>query len=180
MKVIVRIVASFAMASVVLALPQAARSEQGVDSREIARPADVEAWPTVGTTLRLDRTDHATPWQMRQVFMAPGDYARFLETREFSDGTTFAVLFYPVARDDSHSPPLYYAQREQAFVMEVIDRGHPDGRRFYTFTPGAERAVPLPAGNECAVCHNARGSFGGTFARMYPALARHLEEPVTQ
>lgn len=147
---------------------------------EVSRPGDVEAWPTVGTTVRLDRTDHATPWQMRQVLMAPRDYESFVSTREYADGTTFAVLFYPVVLDAAHTPPLYHAQAEIAFVMEIIDRSHADGRRFYTFAPGATRAAPLPPGNDCAVCHNARGSFDGTFAHMYPALARLTNEPAPQ
>jgi hypothetical protein len=158
------------LALLLAALPQAALSQN--HGPEIDRPADVGAWPTVGATVRLDREHGQTPWQMRQVLMAPADYAHFRRTRAFEDGTTFAVLFYPVALDSSHQPPLYYAQGEQAFVMEVIDRGHPDGRRFYTFAAGAMRAAPLAAGNECAVCHNAQGRFDGTFAHLYPALLR--------
>jgi hypothetical protein len=162
-----------AVAVVLLAAaPQAASSQD--NGPDIERPADVEAWPTVGTTVRLDRDHGQTPWQMRQVLMAPADYAHFRRTGAFADGTTFAVLFYPVALDSSHQPPLYHAQAEQALAMEVIDRSHPDGRRFYMFASGATRASPLPAGNECAVCHNAQGSIDGTFAHLYPALARGI------
>jgi hypothetical protein len=157
------------LAVLAFAASQAALSQD--NGPELERPANVEAWPTVGTTVRLDRNHGQTPWQMRQVLMAPGDYAHFRRTGEYADGATFAVLFYPVALDSSHQPPLYHAQAEHAFVMEVIDRGHPDGRRFYTFAPGATRAPPLPAGNECAACHNAQGSRDGTFAHLYPALA---------
>jgi hypothetical protein len=153
-----------------LVLPPAALSQN--HGPELERPADVAAWPTVGVTMRLDREHGQTPTQMRQVLMAPQDYAHFQRTGAFADGATFAVAFYPVALDASHQPPLYFAQAEQAFVMEVIDRTHPDGRRFYTFAPGATRARPLPAGNECAVCHAAQGSADGTFAHLYPALRR--------
>jgi hypothetical protein len=158
-----------ALLTAALVLPQTALSQN--NGPELERPAEVEAWPTVGTTVRLDREHGQTPWQMRQVLMAPADYARFRRTGAYADGTTFAVLLYPVALDTSHQPPLYHAQPEQAFVMEVIDRSHPDGRRFYAFAPGATRATPLAAGNECAVCHNAQGTREGTFAHLYPALA---------
>jgi hypothetical protein len=158
-----------ALLTAALVLPQTALSQN--NGPELERPAEVEAWPTVGTTVRLDREHGQTPWQMRQVLMAPADYAHFRRTRAYADGTTFAVLFYPVALDTSHEPPLYHAQPEQAFVMEVIDRSHPDGRRFYAFAPGATRATPLAAGNECAVCHNVQGTREGTFAHLYPALA---------
>jgi hypothetical protein len=158
-----------ALLTAALVLPQTALSQN--NGPELERPAEVEAWPTVGTTVRLDREHGQTPWQMRQVLMAPADYAHFRRTGAYADGTTFAVLFYPVALDTSHEPPLYHAQPEQAFVMEVIDRSHPDGRRFYAFAPGATRATPLAAGNECAVCHNVQGTREGTFAHLYPALA---------
>jgi hypothetical protein len=162
-----------ALLVVALALPQAALSQN--HGPDLERPADVEAWPTVGTTVRLDSQHGQTPSQMRQVLMAPADYAHFRRSGAYLDGTTFAVLFYPVALDNAHQPPLYHAQAEQAFAMEVIDRGHPDGRRFYMFAPGATRASPLAAGNECAICHNAQGSVDGTFAHLYPALARRAD-----
>src|SRR5262245_17402029 len=144
-----------ALLCLALALPQAALSQN--HGPQIERPADVEAWPTVGVTVRLDREHGQTPTQMRQLLMAPATYAHFRRAGAgaFADGTTFAVIFSPVALDTSHQPPLYHAQAEQAFAMEVIDRAHPDGRRFYLFAPGATQAAPLPAGNECAVCHNA-------------------------
>lgn len=156
------------LALLVAVLPQAALSQH--HGPELERPADLEVWPTVGATVRLDREQ--APQQMRQVLIAPDDYAHFRRTGAFKDGTTFAVIFYPVALDSSHQPPLYYARSEQALAMEVIDRTHPDGRRFYTFAPGSTRAAPLPAGNACAACHNAQGSVDGTFAHLYPGLAR--------
>jgi hypothetical protein len=143
---------------------------------ELARPDDVGRWVTVGLTVRMDRQDHATPSQMRQVLMPADDYEHFVETGGFADGTRFAVLFYPVALDASHQPPLYHGGTEEALVIEVIDRAHPDGRRFYAFAPEAMRASPRAPGNECAVCHNGRGSFDGTFAHLYPMLARRLGE----
>lgn len=163
-----RALAFLALLVAVLILSPAALSQN--HGPELERPANVEAWPTVGVTVRLDREHGQTPSQMRQVLMAPEDYAHFRQTGAFADGATFAVLFYPAALDASHQPPLYFAQAEQAFVMEVIDRAHPDGRRFYAFEPGSTHATPLPAGNECAVCHAAQGSVDGTFAHLYPAL----------
>lgn len=139
---------------------------------ELARPADIDTWPTVGTTMRMDRTDHSVPWQMRQVQIEPSAYERLVRTLAYPDGTAFAATFYPVELDTSHTPPLYHATGEIGFAMEIIDRGHPDGRRFYNFAPGAATAAALPAGNACAVCHNERGSFDGTFAHLYPTIAR--------
>lgn len=144
---------------------------------ELERPPNLEAWPTMGVTVRLDREHGQTPSQMRQVLMAPENYAYFQRAGAFAEGTTFAVIFSSVAFDGSHQPPLYFADAEQALAMEVIDRDHPDGRRFYVFAPGASRASPLAAGNECAVCHAAQGSVDGTFAHLYPAMRRFAPSP---
>lgn len=170
---------AFALVAVGLALALARDAYSQTDvaaTAELARPADVERWVTVGVTVRLDRQEHARPWQMRQVLMAPGAYEEVVRTRRYADGTAFAVNFYTLAHDTSQTPPLYHAAEEEAFAVEVIDRAHPDGRRFYTFAPGEMRAAPLPAGNACAACHNAQGSFDGTFAHMYPALARFASD----
>ena len=72
---------------------------------------------------------------------------------------------------------LYAEDKEVFFGIEVIDKSHPDGRRFYNFTNGATSATPLPAGNACAVCHNAKGGLQGTFAQHYPAITRFAKAP---
>jgi hypothetical protein len=63
------------------------------------------------------------------------------------------------------------------FALEVLDKSHPDGRRFYTYAPGAKTAEALPVGNTCAMCHNARGSLQGTFADDYPLTAHFARKP---
>jgi hypothetical protein len=170
--------AAFACVAVgfLLTLTHKAHSQPYDPAAEVARPDDLERWVTVGVTVRLDRQDHATPSQMRQVLMPAEDYERFVQTRSLADGTRLAVLFHPVVLDASHQPPLYHARAQEALALEVIDRTHADGRRFYTFAPETTRATARLPGNECAVCHNARGSFEGTFAHMYPVLAQRLGE----
>lgn len=159
-----------------LAAGPPAQSQRRADPHEAIRPADVVTWPTLGTTVRMDPATGSTPRQFRHVQIAPADFEAFVRTRAFRDGTTFAVSFYGATLDASHTPNLYHAGREQAFAMEIIDRAHPDGRRFYVFAAGATHAAPLPPGNECAVCHAAQGSFHGTFAHMYPAMAPYLAQ----
>jgi hypothetical protein len=158
------------------------------DAAELARPADIDTWPNIGATIRMSASPHmsataapaasaSTPGQLRQVQMAPDAYAAFLRTREFPDGAAFAATIYLLEHDGSFTPEIYGPSREAAFVMEVIDRGHPDGRRFYAFARGAPSAAALPPGNECAVCHKAQGTLDGTFAQFYPALSRGAEAP---
>ncbi|GAM98441.1 hypothetical protein U91I_02074 [alpha proteobacterium U9-1i] len=143
---------------------------QPAADQTLSRPADLALWPSLGTTVRTDPTNPTLPRQMRHVQMAPSAYENLVRTLQLADGATFAVTFYGVEHDTTHTPSLYFAQREQALALEVIDRAHPDGRRFYVLPAGQPSAAPLPPGNECAVCHAERGSFDGTFAHMYPTL----------
>ena len=145
---------------------------QSGDGVEATRPTDVDIWPTVGTTVRMDHDHGTVPWQMRQVQVEPGAYRELVRTGAYPDGAVLAATFYSVTLDNTSTPPLYAADKAVGFVTEVIDRKHPDGRRFYVFAPGAATAKPLPAGNSCAACHNAQGSLDGTFAQHYPTIAR--------
>jgi hypothetical protein len=142
----------------------------------LERP-DITMWPTLGTTVRVQAGDGVTPWQMRHVQMEPGAYVELLRSGRYPDGAMLSADLHGVALDTAHTPPLYAAGEEVALVLEVIDRAHPDGRRFYAFTPGMRNATALPPGNECAVCHSAQGSFDGTFAHLYPATSHLAQRP---
>jgi hypothetical protein len=142
------------------------------DAQSLARP-DITMWPTLGTTVRVDPANPTIPAQMRQIQIEPEAYHRLLETRAYPDGTMLAARFHSVQLDTSHQPPLYHASQDLMLAVEVIDRSHPDGRRFYMFADDAVNSTALPPGNQCAVCHAAQGSFDGTFAHLYPATA-HL------
>jgi hypothetical protein len=138
---------------------------------ELTRP-DITMWPTLGTTIRVDPANPDIPAQMRQIQIEPTAYEGLIATRAYRDGTMLAARFHSVALDTAHNPPLYHADQDVGLAIEVIDRSHPDGRRFYLFASNATTAAALPPGNACAVCHTAQGSFDGTFAHLYPATAR--------
>lgn len=162
-----------ALATATLAQASQQPATVKADLAPLSRP-DVSTWPTIGSTMRTDPAKPTIPAQLRQVQMEPGAYRRFVASRKFDDGAAFAVLFYSVALDTSHAPPFYHSGKEVAFAMEVIDRSHADGRRFYLFAPGAKQAAALPAGNECAICHRTRGTFDGTFAHLYPLISSRV------
>jgi hypothetical protein len=114
------------------------------------------------------------PAQVRVVRMAPDDYAAFLVTGEYRDGTVLTASLYALTISETTAADVFGTSREMAVVAEVIDRGHPDGRRFYVFAPGADRATALPPGNDCAECHRENGHFDGTFSLFYPSIARRV------
>jgi hypothetical protein len=157
---------------------QAGTSSAGPNHDEVSRPADLYAWPTLGTTLRMRLDGSNVPDEMRHVQVEPKAFDRFRSEGEFPDGTTFAVTFYALEQDGKHSPktdgePALYAQgRQRFFGLEVLDRRHADGRRFYSFPPDAYKARALPAGNACAACHRSEATVQGVFAQYYPAMRK--------
>ena len=137
----------------------------------VTRPADVETWVTLGTTIRATAADPATPNQFRHIQIEAGAWRALKATGRLPDGAVLAATFYS-ARREAETPVLYAADKEAFFALEVLDKAHPDGRRFYNFPPGATSATALPPGNACAACHNAKGALQGTFAQDYPLAAR--------
>jgi hypothetical protein len=146
----------------------------------MSRPADLAGWTTLGATLRMSAAAPSVPEQFRQVQLKPADYQAFLRDRAYPDGAAFGVTFHKARRDESETPTLYAPDKEFLFALEVLDKRHPDGRRFYTFAPGATAAQPLPPGNACAACHNAKGDLQGTFSRDYPLTAAYVPGPAEQ
>jgi hypothetical protein len=137
----------------------------------LARPADVETWVTLGTTIRATAADPATPNQFRHIQIGPGAWRALKASGRLPDGAVLAATFYS-ARREAETPTLYAGDKEVFFSLEVLDKAHPDGRRFYNFPPGATSATALPPGNACAACHNAKGALQGTFAQDYPLAAK--------
>jgi hypothetical protein len=146
----------------------------GADT-SLTRP-DVANWVSIGATLRVSEANPALPNQFRHVQLEPGAYKALTASGAYPDGARLAVTFYS-ARHEAEMPTLYAEDKEAFFGIEVIDKSHPDGRRFYNFTNGAMSATSLPAGNACAVCHNAKGGLQGTFAQHYPLIAKFAKAP---
>lgn len=166
--------AALVVAGTMAAVAVLAKGEAPTPSGErLARP-DVATWPTLGMTARTAGMDAPQPAQFRQVQMESNGYRHFVKSGAFADGTMFSVKFYAVKFDKSQSPPLYFAGDQTAFAAEVIDRKHPDGRRFYLFAGTDQSATALPAGNECAQCHKQHGTLDGTFAHLYPLTANRV------
>jgi len=141
------------------------------------RPADADRWVFLGSTLHMKAEQPAEPQQLRVVHVDPAAYDHLVKTGAFPDGTRFAVAFYSLKTDASDGgAPLYAGDKETFFALEVLDTKHPDGRRFYAFTPTQTTATALPAGNSCAACHNAHGSVQGTFAHDYPLVMRLIQQ----
>jgi len=145
---------------------------------ELARPADLDRWITLGSTVRTSKEDPATASQLRHVRMEPKALDVLLTTGSYPDGARLAASFHPLSLDKSHDPPLWASQPESVLAVEIIDRGVADGRVFYLFTRGATTARAMPQGNDCAACHNERGTLDGTFADLYPLVAK-LAKPAT-
>jgi hypothetical protein len=133
---------------------------------------DVTRWITLGVTVRTNPADQVTPNQLRQVRLEPKAFEVLLATGAYPDGARLSATFHGVELDKAHKPALYASKDEKALAIEIIDRSVPDGRVFYLFTGNAMSARAMPQGNECAACHNAQGTLDGTFAHLYPVIAK--------
>ena len=155
------------------------RPDQAHEQRtaSMRRPTDLAYWVTLGTTLRLQSDGQSPPHEMRHVQVDSESYKHFRRDGVFPDGAIFAVTFYSLEESKSDSPdtasePVLVAQKNERFLgLEVLDSGHPDGRRFYSFAPGTDSAHALPAGNSCAVCHRRAAATQGIFIQHYPLAA---------
>jgi hypothetical protein len=154
----------------------AIQSQGNTETGALVRPADIDTWISIGTTMRMKSADLTIPDQFRHIQIEPGAYKALLKGGAYPEGAVLAATFYS-ARHDEDAANLYTQDKEVFFGLEVIDKSHPDGRRFYNFADGAAAATPLPAGNACAVCHNAKGGLQGTFVQHYPVVARFGKAP---
>jgi hypothetical protein len=145
---------------------------------ELPRP-DVTTWITLGVTVRTNPADQTTPQQLRQVQLEPYAFRKLMATGLYPDGARLAATFFGVELDKAHTPALYAAKERQLLALEIVDRSVPDGRVFYLFRGTEQTARALPQGNDCAQCHNAKGTFDGTFAELYPLIAK-LAKPAAK
>lgn len=158
--------------------PKVLNTRPVADAKQsMSRPSDFERWVELGTTVHMAATGPEVPAEFRDVRMEPEAYKALLRDGHFPDGAKLAVTFRAPRVEPGESPKLVAEGRETFFAVEVIDRTVADGRRFYLFSEGVAAVAPLPQGNACANCHEAQGTFEGTFAHLYPPIADFAGPP---
>jgi len=163
-----------ALAAAIAAAPPAPSRTQPRYTVEgaLRRPADVERWVLVGTSLGLgysDATDDG-PGMFHRVYLEPGAYDYYLRTRRFRDGTMLALSIREPSR---RVPPSRAGWTEGAFAaleLAVKDPGRfPGGWAYFDFGRDEPTASALPR-ERCAQCHARHAARDNVFVQFYPQL----------
>jgi len=163
-----------ALAAAIAAAPPAPGRIQPCYTVEgaLRRPADIERWILVGTSLGLgysDATDDG-PGMFHRVYLEPGAYDHYLRTRRFRDGTMLALSIRQPSR---RVPPSRAGWTEGAFAaleLAVKDPGQfPGGWAYFDFGRDAPTA-PALAQERCAQCHARHAARDNVFVQFYPQL----------
>lgn len=142
---------------------------------DLLRPADLDRWVFLGASMGMGYSDAefdpGSPGMFQVVLMEPGAYARFNETGEFADGSMFVLSFYGVGKRLSINRAGFVQDELMNFEIHVKDgRRFGEGRAFYLFGAGDEKASVVPPGSACVTCHEANGALDGVFVQFYPAI----------
>lgn len=154
---------------------QAPRYEE---SGNLIRPADMDRWVFLGSSLGMGYNQNAkfdpdSPGFLQVVLMEPAAYDAFGETGEFADGSMFALMFYNPSKRLSLNRAGFVQGDLDQYEIHVRDRTRfKEGRAFYVFQPKDQSASVIPPGSECVKCHMEEGAFDGVFAQFYPTI-RH-------
>jgi len=144
-------------------------------SGKLLRPADLDQWVFLGTSLGMGynapQANAAGPGQFQVVLMEPRAYRYFIDNGHYAPGSMFLLSFYNADQRRSINKSGYVPSNLTNFEIHLVDaRKSPDGRVFYVFGPQDSQGNALPKGNDCVRCHVGHGAFEGTFAQFYPAI----------
>jgi hypothetical protein len=156
--------------------PHALQIAQLTPKGKLQKPADLDSWVFLGTSLGMGynpgsfNADH--PGQFQVVLMEPNAYRHFVEHGSYAPGSMFLLSFYNSDQQKRSINQNGFTQADLTnYEIHLIDpsRGA-DGRAFFVFGANDTEGNPLPAGNNCVSCHVKHGAFEGTFAQFYPTL----------
>jgi len=138
----------------------------------LLRPAEVERWILVGTSLGLGYSDATEdgPGMFHRVYLEPTAYDHYLRTGRFRDGTMLALS---IRRPERRVPPSRAGWTEGVFAaleLAVKDPGRfPGGWAYFDFGSDAPAAPALPP-SRCARCHAQHAARDNVFVQFYPQL----------
>jgi len=159
--------------------PPAPLSVARVDADgKLQKPADLETWVFLGTSLGMGYNPGSfnaqRPGQFQVVLMEPNAFRHFKQHGSFAPGSMFLLSFYDPDQRRSISQVGFVQADLTNYEIHLINNSKGDDRHvFYMFGPKDSRGSPLPTKNACVDCHIKHGAFDGTFAQFYPTI-RHL------
>lgn len=146
---------------------------------KLMRPADLEQWVFLGTSLGMGynqpQANASGPGQFQVVLMEPRAYRFFLENGRYAPGSMFLLSFYNAEQKRSINKAGFVQSNLANYEIHLVDpKVAQDGRTFYVFGPKDTQGNALPKGNDCVRCHVGHGAFDGTFAQFYPTIRERI------
>jgi FixJ family two-component response regulator len=145
---------------------------------KLQKPADLETWVFLGTSLGMGYNPGSfnakRPGQFQVVLMEPNAFRHFKQHGSFAPGSMFLLSFYDPDQRRSINQAGFVQADLTNYEIHLITGSQGDERHvFYMFGAKDSLGTPLPPKNGCVDCHVKHGAFDGTFAQFYPAI-RHL------
>ena len=149
---------------------------QFTSAGKLQKPADLESWVFLGTSLGMGYNpgsfNAAHPGQFQVVLMEPNAYRHFVKQGSYAPGSMFLLSFYDSDQQQRSINQNGFTQADLTnYEIHVIDPAIADkGHAFYVFGAQDTQGAAVPPGNACVRCHVDHGAFDGTFAQFYPTL----------
>ena len=138
---------------------------------KIVIPANMDRWPTVGTTYALSyEGDGGTT--LNTVRLDPDSYEAYAKTGQFPVG---AVMQLEVRRPVEEIAPAKGGKTQGAVVGRSLhvkdEKGGPGTWTFYNFGADSKTGNPIPRSQACYSCHEDHaGKTDTVFMQFYPTL----------
>lgn len=168
-----RLILLAAGAAAAAGLAATAFAGPGFDAEgRILIPANMDRWPTVGTTYALQyEGDGGTT--LNTVRLDPESYDAYVATGRFPVG---AILQLEVRRPVEEIAPAKGGKTQGEVIGRSLhvkdEKGGPGTWTFYGFAAGAATGSPIPRSQACYSCHEEHaGKTDTVFMQFYPALA---------
>ncbi len=146
----------------------------------LLKPADLQSWVFVGTSLGLgynaEQFKPTPPGLFQVVQMEPTAFRYFMENGHFAPGSMMLLSFYGTEARVSDSGTGYVQSGLKAQEIHLIDpaRRADGGHVFYGFQPDGNEGKPMAPGNVCVRCHLEHGAFEGAFIQFYPVMSGRI------
>jgi len=139
---------------------------------KIVIPANMDRWPTVGTTYALSyEGDGGTT--LNTVRVDPDSYEAYAKTGQFPVG---AIMQLEVRRPVEEIAPAKGGKTQGGVVGRSLhvkdEKGGPGTWTFYNFGADAKTGNPVPRSQACYSCHEDHaGKTDTVFMQFYPTLS---------
>ncbi|MBI1360695.1 MAG: hypothetical protein GC155_10510 [Alphaproteobacteria bacterium] len=147
----------------------------GADGK-LAIPANIDRWPTIGTTFALSYEGDVGGKTFNAVRMDPKSYATFLKTGLFPAGTMLDLEIRRPLEEVSPAKGGHVQGPVVGHSIHVKDEKAGKGSwTFYGYRAGGF-GTPIARDQACYSCHQEHGAIDTVFTQFYPSMMEAREK----